>query len=65
MNTSHSQQQSQAQSQAGGAPSFNNIAPRTREERVWTINTYIFYRLHKRTVKRSKLQDLRLVWEAL
>ena len=34
MNTSHSQQQQPAPSIAGGAPSFNNIAPRTREERV-------------------------------
>ena len=34
MNTSHSQQQQPAPSIAGGASMFNNIAPRTREERV-------------------------------
>lgn len=34
MNTSHSQQQQPAPSIAGGLPTFNNIAPRTREERV-------------------------------
>ena len=40
MNTSNSQQQQPAPSIAGGAPSFNNIAPRTREERV---NERFFY----------------------
>ena len=65
MNTASSQQQQVAAPSTTSQGQFNNIAPRTREERVSrTPTTLNLYRHLKKTVKRLRYRDSRSVLAA-
>lgn len=65
MNTASSQQQQVAAPSTTSQGQFNNIAPRTREERVSQYPTLNLYRHLKRTVKRLRYRGSRSVLAAL